>query len=470
MSIKVFTNFIYDTEILDVAKLFFEDVQRTDNKADADIVNIVTTQNNLFVATTTYSNTQYKLDAMLDTSDNLQSIRVQKRIAKIATYRCLSKVTGISQPWGSLTGIRPTKLAYQLMNNEGADYVKQFTESFDVSAEKIKLVQEIIEQQKGLRILDDNCVDLYIGIPFCVSKCSYCSFTSGTIDKLQKFVEPYIEALKFELKQTIKFAKENNYKIVNVYMGGGTPTSLDYKQLQSILSLIDFVPTEFCVEAGRPDTITEDKLKVFDDCGVSRISINPQTFNQSVLDIVGRSHSVKDIVDKYYMARKYNFDINMDLIAGLPAESYSMFCHSVDSAVALRPDNITVHTLALKKGSLLKEQSYHTEQSKLVCDMVEYSSNTLRQNGYAPYYLYRQKYMTNNLENVGYCLPNKQCRYNIDIMEETRSILACGCNAISKRLFNSQDRIERCANQKDIITYIDKVNQQLEKKQKLFER
>ena len=469
MQVKIYTNFQYHTEVEDVAKLFFEDVIVSQNEHNADIVCLTSTDSQgQFFAKTTYGQFEHVESVMLVANDALQSVRQTKRVVKVSVYRCLVSATGRTQPWGSLTGIRPTKLAYQLSQREGLDYKSVFETFFDVSKDKIAVVEQILEQQKGLRTIDDKCVDLYVGIPFCVSRCSYCSFTGGVIDKLKKLVVPYLDALKYEIKSTLDFVKANGITVKNVYFGGGTPTSISAIQLYELMHLIDVPYQEFCVEAGRPDTINKEKLQAMYDCGVNRVSVNPQSFNQSVLDAVGRNHSVKDIYDIYNIARSYPFVINMDLIAGLPTESYEMFCHSVDCVADIAPDNVTIHTLALKKGSILKEQSYHNERQGEVADMVKYGASVMKSNQYYPYYLYRQKYMTDNLENVGYCKSGKQCRYNIDIMEETSSIIACGANAISKRLFGEMDRIERCANPKDVATYIEKIQQLTDAKLKLF--
>ena len=313
----------------------------------------------------------------------------------------------------------------------------------------------------------DGVADLYVGVPFCVSRCSYCSFTSGEIGRMKKYVEPYVDTLAKELRLTLDFARDNGIAIGNVYFGGGTPTSLSAVQLARLLDEINVTPREYTIEAGRPDTIDSDKLQVFADHGVQRVSINPQTFNQSVLDVVGRKHTVEDIYDKYALAKSFGFTVNMDLIAGLPTETYEMFCHSVDSAIALGADNITVHTLALKHGSVLKEQNYSGEES-VVSAMVEYSHDKLYAAGYLPYYMYRQKYMQDNLENVGFCKPGTPCLYNIDIMEEVADILACGTNGISKKISVTQNRIERAANPKDVITYLERYTEFLDKKFALF--
>lgn len=464
----LYTNFIYPTEVHDVVKLFLDGVELTaEQHGDIRLLEYNVDGNFKYVATFFARVAQTEVDTR--GVDELQQIRLRKRFAKMCMYDLLVKVTGKHMPWGCLTGIRPTKLARKLIA-EGLDWQSTFTNDFDVSADKIKLATDILRLQDSVGTLEDNAVDLYVGVPFCVSRCSYCSFTSGELARMTKYVEPYVATLKRDIRQTVDFAKSHGIRIANVYFGGGTPTSLTAKQLDEVLSEIDFVPNEYTVEAGRPDTIDSDKLQVFADHGVGRVSINPQTFNQSVLDAVGRKHTVQDIYDKYELAQKYGFAVNMDLIAGLPTETYQMFCHSVDCAVQLAADNITVHTLALKHGSILKTQGYDGGSASDVGKMVDYSHDKLYKAGYLPYYMYRQKYMQENLENVGFCKNGKPCVYNIDIMEETASILACGTNGISKRLFRADERIERAANPKDVITYIDRLDDFWAKKFALFEQ
>ncbi|MCM1043722.1 MAG: coproporphyrinogen dehydrogenase HemZ [Corallococcus sp.] len=466
---KVYTNFEYPTEVLDVVKLYFANSEQTDSFSAADLVHCAEIANGVFTVKCSSGNIVVNKERQLTCYSNLQAIRWKKRIAKIAAYECLVKMTGIHQPWGCLTGIRPTKLAYQLEETEQYDYHGAFETLFDVSGEKIALVEQILEQQKGLRVVDSASFDLYVGVPFCVSRCSYCSFTSGVISKLQNYVKPYVDTVCNEIDVTLNIAAEKGLKLRNVYVGGGTPTALSYMDLHNLLNKLSKLnAVEFSVEAGRPDTIDSNKLQVMADCGVTRISINPQTFNQTVLDVIGRSHSVTDIYDKYELARKYSFKINMDLIAGLPSETLQMFEHSVDEAESLCPENITVHTLALKRGSVLKDNFVQCQCGDVKL-MTEYAHKRLLANKYFPYYMYRQKYMADNLENVGYCHAGDACLYNVDIMEETTSILACGTNAISKRVVYDENRIERVANPKDIITYLEKADAFIDKKKKLFE-
>lgn len=463
--IKVFTDFLYPTEVEDVVKLFFSDVSLCEAD-EADLVSLFFKDGDVVTNICRFNGCETRNTFNCGSMDELQYIRVAKRYAKTAVYNCLKSVTGKRMPWGSLTGIRPVKLAVQL-TEEGKDYKSEFADFFDVSSEKIALVEEILQQQRFIRNGDDYA-DLYIGIPFCVTRCSYCSFTGGEIARLGKYVQPYIDTLCKEITSTLQFAQNNGIVIKNVYFGGGTPTSLDTVSLSRILDCVTVDAEEYTVEAGRPDTIDREKLDVLLQHGVNRISVNPQSFNDCTLQKVGRKHSVQEMYDKYGLARQYPFVINADLIAGLPEETVDMFAHSVDSLIKLRPDNITVHTLALKKGAELKLQNYRGQQQQ-VARMVEYSHDVLHKSGYKAYYMYRQKYMSDNLENVGFCLEGKQCVYNVDNMEELRSIIACGSNAISKRVYSGLNRIERSANAKDIITYINNIDQYTKRKFQLFE-
>ena len=463
---SLYTNFPYPTEVHDVVKLYFSDVELCDD-VNADIAVTESQDGSQYLYAATHGDMTISTRVDVGGVGDLQAVRLRKRYAKIATYDLLVNITGRRMPWGSLTGIRPTKLADQLQR-EGLDWQRAFIDLLGVSESKTKLVSDVLATQGELHKHKDGCADLYVGIPFCVTRCSYCSFTSGELERLKKYVEPYVDALCKDVDATLEFAKRHGIRIDNVYFGGGTPTSLSAEQLDKIMSHVTVKPIEYTVEAGRPDTIDKAKLDVLAKYGVHRISINPQSFNQQVLDAIGRKHTVAEIYDKYALAKKYGFIINMDLIAGLPTETYDMFCHSVDAAIALQADNITVHTLALKHGSALREQNYANASD--VSKMVEYSHGKLYEAGYLPYYIYRQKFMADNLENVGFCKPDKPCLYNIGIMEELSNVLACGTNAISKRIFSSENRIERAANAKDVITYIERNDDYLNKKFELFSK
>ncbi|MBD5100048.1 MAG: coproporphyrinogen dehydrogenase HemZ [Clostridiales bacterium] len=390
-----------------------------------------------------------------------------KRHSKVALYRFLSDITKVKLPYGSLTGIRPTKLYHEVMA-KGMDADGYFLDKLDVSKSKTSLIKSIVENQVGYYDVAENEVDVFVNIPICVSRCVYCSFISAQLDKIKKFVTPYCDLLVKELNGTRQIIEDRGLSVRSVYIGGGTPTSLDDANFERVIKASAFDCKEFTVEAGRPDTITREKLDIMSKYGVNRISVNPQTFNQKTLDAIGRSHTIEDIYSVYKMAREYDFDINMDLIAMLPNESFEDFKYSVDCAIALDPDNITVHTLAIKKGSTLKVDGYESDSWEKANAMVDYAYESLVNSGYSPYYMYKQKYMSGNLENVGYCKKGKVCIYNIDIMEEIASIIANGAGGISKRIFN-QGRLERLANPKGIDVYLQRSEKLIEDKKSFFE-
>lgn len=394
-----------------------------------------------------------------------------KRVAKLAIYSALSEYFNIHMPWGALTGVRPTKLAleYYHQNNDFDEVKNNLVKDYFLAPQKADLLVEILKNQVPIEI-NEKVVDFYVHIPFCTTRCSYCTFLSCEISKAQKFVEPYVDTLIEEITFTKQLLKQKKYKVGNVYIGGGTPTSLNSKQLDKILDALHFDDKhEFTVEAGRPDTITKEKLDVLSKHGVNRISINPQTFNEKALRAIGRAHTPQDIITAYELARKYPFIINMDLIAGLPYDD-ELFAVSLDKTLSLAPDNITIHTLSFKtKSPLTKESNLSTQtNSDITYKNVELAEQKLKNASYTPYYLYRQKNMIGNLENVGYGKNNTKCQFNINSMEDFSSVIACGANAISKRLFPSENRIERAGNVKDIITYLNRIDDMMQKKSELF--
>ncbi len=392
-----------------------------------------------------------------------------KRLSKVALYEFLTQITGINLPYGSLTGIRPTKL-YREVADKGIDAHDYFVNTLKVSVEKTDLIKSIVENQGSFCNVTSDEIDVFVNIPICVTRCVYCSFISAQLDKVKKLIAPYCDLLVKELECTAKITKDRGLKVRSVYIGGGTPTSLDDINFERVIKKASvFDCAEFTVEAGRPDTITRSKLDIMKKYGVTRISVNPQTFNQKTLDLIGRSHSVEDVYDVYKIAREYGFDINMDLIAMLPEESVEDFKNSVDRAIELDPENITVHTLALKKGSALKVDGYQSGARENAEAMVDYAFESLKKAGYSPYYMYKQKYMSGNLENVGYCKTGKQCVYNIDIMEEISGIIANGAGGISKRIFGN-GRLERLANPKGIEVYIQREDKILNDKIRFFEQ
>ena len=334
-----------------------------------------------------------------------------------------------------------------------------------VGKDKISLVTDIIATQKNTSGTGAG-QDLFISIPFCPTKCQYCSFITAPISATRAYVEKYIDCLVEEIHSVKGLVKRLN----SVYIGGGTPFVFDVNQLERVYSAVarEFpdIP-EYTVEAGRPDMFTEEKLALSKRYGVTRICVNPQTFNDATLAKIGRAHTSAQTVSAYESAKKYGFDINLDLIAGLADESVNDFVKSLDKAISLDPANITVHTLSLKSGAKLKEEVKRLNISG-INEMVDLSRQKLSKAGYAPYYMYRQKYQAGGLENVGWCKQGKACVYNIDVMEEISDNIAVGANAISKRLFGEENRIERLASPKDIPTYINKTQKIIADRIKLF--
>lgn len=400
-------------------------------------------------------------DAIPFAADALEKKRFEKRNVKLSAYKALSEFFGREMPWGALTGIRPTKLAYQELERSG-DF-KPLFDDMRVSVKKREIVEKILAAQRGIYKKDDANSDFFVFVPFCPSKCAYCSFITADITRSGKYVDAFVNALEKEIFAAKKLVKN----LRSVYIGGGTPVALPAKAFERVLEAVGrHAGTEYTVEAGRPDCIDEEKLALMENYGVTRVCVNPQTFNDATLARLGRKHTSADIYEKYAMV-KDRFSVNMDLIAGLEGETYADFCRSLDAAIALRPDNVTVHTLCLKRGSLLKEEKSYLSEGG-VSQMVEYAHEALAKVGYSPYYLYRQKYMAGNLENTGYTLPGKACVYNVDTMEEISATVACGANAVSKAVFCGCERIERYKNPKDIPTYINKIDEIVAEKEKLF--
>ena len=437
------------------------DVLRAFNAEEEDFTHYFSFGGGEFYNSIEYKGEFYDFENKVEVEDDIMYKRLAKRYAKLAFYKILSKSKG-SLPWGALTGIRPTKLAYTELS-AGRDFKELFRE-MDVSSENTALVEKILQTQK--EIYASGGQDLFISIPFCPTKCEYCSFITAPIANTRAYVEQYIDCLVREIHSIKPLVKKLN----SVYIGGGTPFVLEHEQLRRIYSAIaeEFsqIP-EYTVEAGRPDVFTEQKLSLSKEYGVTRICVNPQSFNDKTLEAIGRKHTAAQTLEAYAQAQKYGFDINIDLIAGLADESVTDFAKSVDTAISLNPANITVHTLSLKSGAKLKENVKRLNISGIT-DMVALSRKKLSEADYAPYYMYRQKYQAGGLENVGWCKSGKACRYNINVMEEISDNIAVGANAISKKLFGEENRIERHASPKDIPTYINKVDKIIEERNKLF--
>lgn len=428
------------------------------SERDIEVTHAAREENGAFINELTVDGKKYEYRDTHAYSNELERKRYFRRYAKLSLYRALSDYSGEKLEWGALTGIRPVKFAY----SEGENWRETMKNEMFVSDNKIEMVARIMEMQNGIYEIKEGNADFFVGIPFCPSRCLYCSFVSNEIGK-EKQLDEYVEALCKEIEATKKHVKN----LRSVYVGGGTPVSLPLDKLDKILTAIGKPETEYTVEAGRPDCITEETLKLLKTHGVTRICVNPQTFNDKTLKIIGRKHTAEDIIEKYGLAKKYGFDVNMDLIAGLPDESFEDFKRSIDAAGSLSPDNITVHTLSLKKGSILKEKVDRLPEGE-IDKMINYSAYKLINEGYEPYYMYRQKYMAGNLENTGYAKKGKACVYNIDVMEEIADNPACGANAVSKRFFPSEDRITRYGSPKDIATYIAKIDKIISDKEEFF--
>ncbi len=451
-------NFL-ENELLDVARLF--------KRRPQSIVHSFRFVEGVFCNDFTVDGQAYEFKDEGQVLDELHFKRLERRFAKLRLYHILSSLYGEKMPWGALTGIRPTKLAYREIE-EGRDFLPLFRE-MGVGEENIRLVQDILAAQEGIYEKQDDNFDLFVSIPFCPTKCAYCSFITAPIDKTRRFLPAYLDCLDKELLG----AKESIRTLRSVYIGGGTPFALSEEELKRVLQGVDGIlkgnPTgiEYTVEAGRPDVFSEEKLRLLQDFGVTRICINPQSFCDQTLIKIGRKHTEADVYGAFEMAAKYGFTVNVDLIAGLADETEEVFAESVKKAIATGAENITVHCLSLKSGAKLKEETEYLENEH-ISTMVATSRALLSKAEYQPYYMYRQKYQVGNNENVGWTKKGKACVYNVDIMEETANNLAVGANAVSKRVYNEKGLITRLASAKDLKTYIEGIDERIEKQKNFF--
>ncbi len=389
-------------------------------------------------------------------------------------YKLLCDFTGLTQPWGILTGVRPVKLLRRLAEESNEEQaIKKFEKDFFVSNEKIALSRETEHnERKILELSKPESFSLYVGIPFCPSRCSYCSFVMASIERAEKLIEPYTKLLCEEIKRTAEIANKLGLRLETVYFGGGTPTTLSAEQLDTVLGTVNnsfdmSTCREFTVEAGRPDTIDIAKLFALKENKVDRISINPQTVNDEVLKTIGRKHTAQQFFDAFELARKCGFDnINTDLIAGLPTDTPESFKNSLDSIVRLNAECITVHTLCMKRASRLTTEgvTLDLQQARDAREMLAYTQNILGQNEYIPYYMYRQSRMVGNLENVGWSKKGFESLYNVYVMDETHTILACGSGGVTKLKRNNPDYLERIFNFKYPYEYIDRFDELIQRK------
>ena len=391
--------------------------------------------------------------------------RLLQRLVKLSFFKAARDLTGRTPAWGALTGIRPAKLAGSLLEKgltpKAADRVLRDT--YFVSPQRRRLAIECAQAGLAAKAgLEKRDISLYVGIPFCPTRCAYCSFVSNSVEKSFHLVEPYLEALDREIDSAAGMVKELGLRVKSFYMGGGTPTTLTAEQMDRLLGRLSEQfdlsgVLEHTVEAGRPDTITEEKLRVLRRNGVTRVSINPQTMADNVLAAIGRRHTADDIRAAMALVDRVGFPhVNMDLIAGLPEDTPESFRRSLDEVIALGADNITVHTLSLKKGSRITLEGTRIPTEEEVSAMLDYADPALRAAGLSPYYLYRQKYMSGSFENVGWCRPGAEGWYNIYIMEELHTILSLGAGGSTKLVGPARDRIERAFNLKYPQEYIQR--------------
>ncbi|KAJ49452.1 oxygen-independent coproporphyrinogen-3 oxidase [Clostridium tetanomorphum] len=406
----------------------------------------------------------------------MKDSKQRKRDIKKAIYLFLKDETGKNFPWGTLIGIRPSKIALSFLNEGKSqeEIINYFNENYLASSEKAKLCIRIAEVGKKMVNKYEDNISIYLGMPFCPTRCLYCSFTSNSVSGCKKLVKPYINSLIYEIEEIYKFIKENNLNIQTVYFGGGTPTAVSNEEFEYIMEKIynKFICgnniEEFTVECGRPDSLTYEKFLSMKKYKVSRISINPQTMNEDTLKLIGRNHSVSEVIEKFNLARELGFDnINMDVIVGLPGEGLEHIKNTCEEIAKLKPDNLTVHGMSLKRGSKLYENMEHylkqIDQNELNL-MYRETVKLAEVLGMSPYYMYRQKNMLGNMENVGYSSPGKEGIYNIQMIEEKQTIIAMGADAVTKVIFLDENRIERVPNVKDVIEYNKRVKEMVERK------
>lgn len=470
-------NHSYSYDIENIAEIFFpyEKIKMIENSSAPE--------DNIRVVTEICGNTE-TVDAVVYDKQLKDSVIIKeesdgKSELSVLFYSVLSRLLGIEYPWGILYGVRPARFMHSLTDRFGEDTARNiFKNQYLVTDEKINLTAAVMESEnKIIALSKPESFSLYVSIPFCPTRCSYCSFVSHSIENTHRLIDDYVKLLTYEIKNTAQYAKDLGLRLESIYFGGGTPTTLSAEQLTLLFDTIAdsfdlSTVREYTVEAGRPDTITIDKLFALKNAGVTRISINPQTFNDDVREYIGRHHTTKQTLDALENARSVGFDnINMDFIAGLPTESEQSFCDSIDKAIALGVPSITVHTLSLKTGAYMatRDRAFDLTDKILAKKMVDYAGKALYAAGYKPYYMYRQGKSLGNLENVGWCKEGADCLYNVFMMDETHSVFAVGAGAVIKLKNCSSGKIERIYNYKYPYEYIDRFDEILKRKKKINE-
>ncbi|MDD6071129.1 MAG: coproporphyrinogen dehydrogenase HemZ [Clostridiales bacterium] len=480
---------LYNNDIRAMLQAFFDNEKvvlkeegtrlalKADFVMDRDVETMVETGGYVTFTLTDEDGYEASKTVMVDFMDK----KLARNPLKAGLYRLLSDYTGKTLPWGSMTGVRPTKVATEMLergvpeeqiHKVYADTYLTIDQKADICIEVAKKEQELFQ---GFEYEEEYC--LYIGIPFCPTRCLYCSFTSYPIGAYQDKVDDYLNALCMEMQFVAQAKAYRNKRLVAVYVGGGTPSALSAAQLDRLVTAIrenfdmQYVK-EFCVECGRPDSITMDKLAVLKKLGVERISINPQTMSDETLKLIGRAHSVEQTKEAFLLARKAGFDnINMDMIVGLPGEDIEDVKHTLSEIKVLSPDSLTVHSLAIKRAANLniEMEKYRSLIKGSTNEMLLAVDECARELELYPYYLYRQKNIPGKLENIGYAAKGKECFYNILIMEEKMDILALGAGGSSKFVFHKENRIERVENVKNVDEYISRIDEMIERKQRMFE-
>ena len=474
----------YKYEVAELLKLFttqFKFINSNDEFEKILINEVIIKDKQIESITKFYENKELKIckSESFDTNlINKEDIKKgTKTIIKRSIFNVLDELFKTYVPWGILTGIRPVKIVHNLLDQDLSeeDIRENLKNNYLIKDEKIDLALDIAKRERVfIYPIDKNKISLYVSIPFCPTRCVYCSFPANPMKQFGHLRDKYVKALIKEIKGLAKLLKDTNKDIETLYIGGGTPTALEANQLDVLIkALFEELDLsnikEFTVEAGRPDTITKEKLEVMKKHNVTRISINPQTMNNETLAKIGRDHNVDDIINCFKMARDLGFDnINMDIILGLVDEDLEMVRNTLEKIKELSPESLTVHTLAIKIASTLKENldKYELTRYEEMIKMIDLSMEYAKDMGLKPYYMYRQKHMLGNLENIGYAKEGFECIYNIQIMEEKQSNLAVGAGAISKYVYVDEDRIERTDNVKNVEQYIDRVDEMIERKVK----
>lgn len=471
MILKVI-NHTFEYDMKNLCTIFFP-YEKIKNDGDDDIIIITEqTEASLIVNAQIFDKSLKKIH-IIDGKEDMATAM------SVLLYDVLSELMGFKPSWGILFGVRPAKLMHrftQKLGEQGArDY---FINEFLTAPKKTDLAIEVMKNEnKIISLSQDNSFSLYVSIPFCPTRCSYCSFVSHSIERTKKLIAPYVELLCKELEKTGSIAKKLNLRLETIYFGGGTPTTLEPDMLAKLFDTIEknfdlSHLREYTVEAGRPDTITRAKLETLKKANVTRISINPQSFNDDVLEAIGRRHTADETIDAFKLACECGFDnINMDFIAGLPNDTLQSFKNSIDTAVSLGAKSITVHTLAFKSSSYMvtKERTFDITDRMTASDMVDYSNEVLLKNGYYPYYMYRQSKSVGNLENVGWCKKGNDCLYNVYMMDETHSVFAVGAGAVTRLKDCKTGKIERIYNYKYPYEYIDNFGEVISRKEGIID-